>query len=345
MTGRGTALLLVLAAAATALAVAMGAVAVAAAVWFLAPTSAEVGVARTAVVIPEATPVRPTPPAPPPADPTAVATPTPIPPVDWPELPDVAAREPLLETESFAVHAADPDDELLARAVAAWGPRLEGILAEGAARAGRTLPRTPVHVVFDRAYDARCPARGLAAPAHDPPLTVVYLTPETTDAHVGGVLAHEIAHHISATESFVGDGILTEGVANWIASEAMLAWLGHASWDEAVHRFLLSGSYVSLTDPQPLSPSRFEDCIERRDRVYSIRTSFVDWLVANYGLETVLAMPYREVSADTADGGTVTHREPDYLTATGHRLPELERLWLEHVLGRGDVSTLMVRGK
>lgn len=269
---------------------------------------------------------------------STAAEPTPIPPVDWPELPNLAVRHPALATKHFEVHALDPNDEFLLGLVEEWGPQLEGILQHMAARLGRSLPRPPVRVAFARAYPARCPARGLASTGHDGPLLMVYAD-ETTDAvQVRAVLAHEIVHHLTSDDGFVGDGVLSEGIANYGAGELMLAWQGYPAWDEAVLDYLAEGNYVSITDPHGLSPDPGEDCIARRDRVYNTRTAFVSWLVESVGLETVLAMPFvlvadrdtatGEVLLDSETGQPRMVRRPDYRAATGHDLATLELLWL-----------------
>jgi hypothetical protein len=172
---------------------------------------------------------------------------------------------------------------------------------------------------------------------------MVYLRPDTSDEQVRGVLAHEIAHHLTATDDFVGDGILTEGLANWIAGDHMLRWAGAPSWDAIVVAHLMQGSYVSLTDGDALSPSVHEDCLERRDRVYAIRTSFVGWMIDRWGFDRVSAMPFREVRPEGSTDPEERVRLPDYEAATGHDLETLERLWLRDLLRSRSVGSLFVR--
>jgi hypothetical protein len=273
--------------------------------------------------------------------PTAEATVAP--PVDWRPLPTLAARTPIASSEHFRVFV-DPAGDVRLEAVARrWAPRLEAILAADERRFGRDLASI-VDVAFSPAYDARCPARGLASPASDPPLIVVYVPEDVMERYMSGVLAHEIGHHLTAGEDFVSDGILSEGLANWIAGPPMLAWMGLESWDSAVRAALAGGTYLSLTQPDVLSPLPAESCIARRDVVYALRTSFVGWMIRTYGLDTVRAMPYSEKRATDAMGTESITREPDYAAATGHSLRELERLWLEDVLVAGGVNTLQVRG-
>lgn len=253
-----------------------------------------------------------------------------MPAVDWPELPDLAERTPLERTPHFAVHAADLADAQLVERAHRWSPELESIYAGVSRRLGRELPSSPVNIVFTRSYDARCPARGLASPFNDPPLLMLFVNEDTPDAQIRAVLAHEMGHHLTMSEDFVGDGVLTEGIANWGASDLMLAWQGYLTWDAAVRDYLAAGDYVSIADDTALNPRPGEQCLLRRDRVYNIRTAFVDWLIRRYGLESVLAMPYIEVElpAPTGEDADVL-RIPDYKAATGHELRALEMLWLQ----------------
>lgn len=261
--------------------------------------------------------------------------------VDWPELPDLADRLPALTTDHFAVYANDPADALLAGLVETWGSELEGLLEVVGARLGRSLPVTPVAVVFARSYPARCPARGLASPDPERPLITIFAAEDTSPVQIRAVLAHEIVHQLTADRRFVGDGVLTEGIANWAAGDLMLAWQGYPSWDAATLDYLARRSYVSVADPTALNSRADEDCIARRDRAYNIRAAFVGWLVNRLGRETVLAMPYAERPERDPDSGAVLtdpdtgdvqmHREPDYLAATGYDLRTLELIWLREL--------------
>lgn len=262
----------------------------------------------------------------------AVAQPTLQPAVDWPDLPELGARTALTTTDHFAVYVAEDGDPLLSDLAAAWSPALEPILAYVSTRLGLALPHAPVDVVFARAYEAPCRARGLASPGGERPVIVLFAQESIGPRQVRAVLAHEIVHHLTANDRFVGDGILTEGLAHWGAGEMLLAWQGFRTWDDAVRRYLAQGRYVSITDDTALNPRPGDDCLERRDRVYNIRTAFVDWLIRSYGLETVLAMPYLERTLrDPETGEPYSVRVPDYEAATGQPLPVLEQRWLAEV--------------
>jgi hypothetical protein len=270
--------------------------------------------------------------APAPPEPTLPAA------VDWPQLPDLTGRTPRHTTAHFDVFPADGADAMLVAAADEWAPRLESILSAVSHRVHRDLPYPIVHVVFERGYEARCPARGLTSPVRANPLLMVYLTEETSELQIHAVLAHEMVHHLTARPEFVADGVLTEGIANWGGGESVLAWQSYPSWSSAVLGYLQHGDYVSLTEATSLNPRPNESCIDRRDRVYNTRAAFVDWLIDEVGLETVLAMPYLTVPdvdpatglvrRDGETGEPAMKRVPDYRAATGYDLPTLEILWL-----------------
>ncbi len=301
---------------------------------------------QAAPAVTEPSPAAPTAEPPPPGSagvPTAgpaLAAPTPeplAPPVDWPELPDLSHRQPLARTRHFAVYAVPGDDPLIVQAARAWTPELEALLADVAARLRLELPYPQVNVVFSRTYPARCPARGLTSARADRPLLMVYLDERTSERQIRAVLAHEMAHHLTARATFVGDGVLTEGIASWAASPWMLAWQGYGDWSDAVLHYLRQRAYVPLSDDAGLSPRPGEDCLVRRDRVYNVRAAFVGWLTEQIGLERVLAMPYLEVPAAVPTAGAAAgeateevplERRPDYRRATGYDLRTLELIWL-----------------
>ena len=259
--------------------------------------------------------------------------------VDWPTLPELTGREPITRTRHFRVFAEPESDPRLGRLVERWNPELEPLLDEVSRRlGGRLLSKAPVDLVFVPAYAARCPARGLAATYRDPPLLLVFVDASTDATQIRAVLAHEMAHHLSMDAAFVGDGVLTEGIANWAAGRHALAWQGVESWDAAVRGYLAAGSYVSITDDSALQPRPGEACIARRDRIYNIRTAFVGWLIGRIGLERVLAMPALELVLPDADGGTETRQLPDYAAATGLDLAALERLWLRQLRAAAPIE-------
>lgn len=262
--------------------------------------------------------------------------------VDWPATPDLKDRRPLAETAHFKVFA-EREDSLLEQTARAWSPRLEAILAADSRRLdGRTLA-DPVSVVFARRYTARCPARGLAATRDAPPLLMLFIDEQSGPVQIEAVLAHEMAHHLTLDDRFVGDAVLTEGIANWGGGAAVLRWQGQQSWPDAVRQYWRQGRYVSITDETALQPRLGEDCIARRDRVYNIRTAFVDWLVGRIGIDRVLAMPAASVVwTDPASGERRQRSLPDYEAAAGASLGELERRFLR-TLGLGGPEAMVLQ--
>lgn len=263
--------------------------------------------------------------------------------VNWPATPDLVDRRPLATSAHFRVFAADDGDDLLQARAEAWSGRLEEILdADRRRLPGRTLAGQ-VNVVFARRYEARCPARGLAATREAPPLLMVFIDERSSPVQIEAVLAHELAHHLTLDDRFVGDGVLTEGIANWGGGQAVLRWQGQSDWPSAVRATWRRGQYVSITDETALQPRDGEDCIARRDRVYNIRTAFVDWLIGRIGLETVLAMPAVSVTWTDAQSGEKRQRIlPDYETAAGASLGQLERSFL-FSLGLGGPEAMMLQ--
>lgn len=262
--------------------------------------------------------------------------------VDWPATPDLRDRSPLAETTHFKVFAAS-EDKLLAQQARAWSPRLESILAADSRRLGGRMLSTPVNLVFARRYEARCPARGLAATRDDPPLLMLFVDEQSGPVQIEAVLAHEMAHHLTLDDRFVGDAVLTEGIANWGGGDAVLRWQGLQRWQDAVRAYWRQGRYVSITDQTALQPRPGEDCIARRDRVYNIRTAFVDWLVGQIGIERVLAMPAVSVVwTDAASGERHQQSLPDYESAAGASLGDLERRFLR-ALGLGGPEAVMLQ--
>ncbi|MFQ5460630.1 MAG: hypothetical protein ACE5EL_07535, partial [Anaerolineae bacterium] len=265
---------------------------------------------------------------------SAAATPRPTQPVDWPELPDVETLDPVATTDHFRVYVAEADSPALQEAARAWSPHLEALLALLASRLRLPLGHGIVRVIFAPAYVAPCPARGLAYSRDEGPVIAAFVGPDTTTTQIRAVLAHEITHALTMTDDFVGDGVLTEGIANWAPGGIVRQWQGVDSWATAARASLADGTYVSVADPDGLSPAPGEDCLARRDRVYNVRAAFTEWLARRVGIETLVAMPARVIrEAQEGSAEPRVRREPDYEAATGFTLAELEAIWLAQLTG------------
>ena len=212
-------------------------------------------------------------------------------------------------------------------------------------------------------YDGRwhCPIRGLAflppfdlasvTMGRDPaPISAWIVADEETEAgQVIAVAAHELSHHVGyARFSLIGDLILVEGLATWLAQDTWLRWHGWDSLDEAVLGFLSAGTYIPFAQRHE-RPERASDadCLARRDTLYTEYASFVGFLIDRYGMDRF------EELTDTIPVTTIT-RSPsnltpapslvstpelvytppmaDYHAVYGRSLEELEQEWLRTLL-------------
>jgi hypothetical protein len=275
--------------------------------------------------------------------PARLATPRPTQPVDWPTIPELSELEPVLRTDAYVVYTTE-DSRVLQTYARRWERSVDGIAALVASRLGLAGERPMIHLVFAPAYRGDCPARGLATmrelgeptvEGEDVPMIAVFVDSSTSEDQVRAVIAHETAHAYTFARGFVGDGVLTEGVANWAPGGLVRRWQGVESWRAQALERLADGTYVSVADPAGLTPDPGEDCLARRDRVYNIRAAFTEWLVGRYGREMVLAMPSFEVQeAQEGSQEPVLRILPDYREATGFDLDELETIWLAELTGR-----------
>jgi hypothetical protein len=265
------------------------------------------------------------------ASPTA-APPLPTQPVDWPTVPPPESLPVLARTSNFRVYVSEPSDAALRATAERWTGTLETILTIDATHLGLTQPSSLVSVTFAPAYPAPCPARGLTSRGTEGPEVTIFVGPDTSDIQIRAVIAHELVHVLTMRDTFTGDGVLTEGIANWGAGSFMLQWQGYPSWEAAVIQELHDGTYVSIADPNGMAPAPGQDCLVRRDIVYNARAAFTGWLAQRIGLDTVLAMPRREVPR-RGNGETHTDIVPDYEAATGLSLAQLETVWLADISG------------
>ena len=86
----------------------------------------------------------------------------------------------------------------------------------------------------------QCPVRGVAITGRvsGPLQAWVVADDETPADQVIAVAAHEMAHHVGwARFGGIGDSLLAEGLATWLAQESWLRWHGWDSLDEAVRGF------------------------------------------------------------------------------------------------------------
>lgn len=187
----------------------------------------------------------------------------------------------------------------------------------------------------------QCPVRGVAITGRvSGPLQVWVVADDETPAdQVIAVAAHEMAHHVGrARFGGIGDRLLGEGLATWLAQDSWLRWQGWDSLDEAVRGFRSTGTYIPFAQrddsPGPVSDA---ECLAGRDTLYTEYASFVGFLIDTYGLERFeeLADTIATVTITVSPGApTPTPTRalrppmPDYQAVYGRSLEELEQEWL-----------------
>ena len=190
----------------------------------------------------------------------------------------------------------------------------------------------------------QCPVRGLAVTGRvsGPLQAWVVADDKTATDRVIAVSAHEIAHHVGwARFGGIGDGLLGEGLATWLAQDSWLRWHGWDSLDEAVRGFRSDGTYIPFAQ-RGESQGRVSDaeCLARRDTLYTEYASFVEFLIDTYGLVRFeeLAETIATVAITVGpDPPTPTPAQalrpptPDYQAVYGRSLEELEQEWLRRV--------------
>ncbi len=191
----------------------------------------------------------------------------------------------------------------------------------------------------------QCPVRGLAITGRvsGPSQAWVVADDETPAEQVIAVSAHEIAHHVGwARFGGIGDSLLVEGFATWLAQESWLRWHGWDSLDEAVRGFRSAGTFIPFDDrDERLGRVSDEACLARRDTLYTEYASFVGFLIDTYGMERFeeLAETIATVAVTFSPGPTAPASAqalrppmPDYKAVYGRSLEELEQEWLRMLI-------------
>ena len=190
----------------------------------------------------------------------------------------------------------------------------------------------------------QCPVRGLAITGRvsGPLQAWVVADDKTATDQVIAVAAHEIGHHFGrARFGGIGDSLLGEGIATWLARESWLRWHGWDSLDEAVRGFRSAGTYVPFAQRDEVQgPVSDEACLARRDTLYTEYASFVGFLIDGYGMvrfeelvETIatVAIMVRPGPPAPTPSQALRPAMPDYEAVYGRSLEELEQEWLRQL--------------
>lgn len=300
--------------------------------------------APPAVIPPRSTPARaPTP--------TAVTLPTRV----TREEPDPEPRRPreerrslieqylpraevVAETEHFVFYAQDgyfpvDMDWWLESAETAYDYVSDRVQARG---------KSKVQLAFMPPETNACPVRGLAA-QENPPSVLIYADENSSRDYLLAVLAHELGHAIPY-EGFPGglpdDTALTEGLATWASGRYWARWKRVSGLDALVRGYIREGTYEPLHENITMegiypwqngassagAQGGEDECLARRDRLYTQWGAFLGYLIDTYGWEK--AHRLFESPREEREGGRVISFPPDFQGVYGKALNQLEAEWL-----------------
>lgn len=199
-------------------------------------------------------------------------------------------------------------------------------------------PELRLTVRINPVGEGPCPVRAFAGYWNGSAGLIINLDPAWRVSELRRIVAHEVGHvyHFAArqgAEGPAGDGLLSEGLATWLAAPFWLADLGFESFAELVAFNRERGVYFPFVDDHELDLATLAgspaECLALRDALYSQRAAFVGFLIERYGLEAVLMATEQPV--DLLEVGPDRWEAPrlDYEAAFGLPLAELERAWLE----------------
>lgn len=138
-----------------------------------------------------------------------------------------------------------------------------------------------------------CPVRGIAVTGKDaqPARATIFITDQTSREQILGITAHEVAHlfHFGAFGAGQPNLSLSEGLATWAAGKYWEAW-HKESPTQFVRSTRKDGRYVPPADlfrdeVWANSTATGAECVAQRDLRYTSVAAFLDFLIANYGLE------------------------------------------------------------
>ncbi|MDP9350990.1 MAG: hypothetical protein M3P51_05560 [Chloroflexota bacterium] len=266
--------------------------------------------------------------------PTGVATQTPVPTVTPTPRPATPAPSPTLSLPSgFEVLDPTGRHPREVRLVRSLLPEMLEYLED---RTGEQL-QPPVKVVVStiRRGD-RCAVRGLALPSAGQ--IYIYVGEGVSDAQIATALPHELAHvlHEQVAGGNVASVTLAEGFATYAQGRYWPLWDEATGFQGAVRRFREEGSYM------PLTRSTLPCDTDTRDRIYTERAAFVEWLIKGYGRERFLRVNRLSASPEDSElqedelpyiEPPVLEENPTYEHAHwkevyGKDLGELEQEWL-----------------
>jgi hypothetical protein len=200
-----------------------------------------------------------------------------------------------------------------------------------------------IAVTFRRPSTEPCRARGLFV-SERPYRIFIFADEQTSRDQLLGVLAHETGHYLHTVGDLPGTTwAFTEGIATWASGEYWNAWHNSPSLAATVQRYRERGQFMPLYEnfqsPQQSAPETTagasDDCLVRRDILYTEWASFLDYLIEKYGWEKLHIL--FESPDSERRRREVIFTPPDFEAVYGLSLNQLEAAWLEH-LTRSEVQ-------
>ncbi len=200
-----------------------------------------------------------------------------------------------------------------------------------------------ITLYFRQPSEHPCPARGLTMLA-EPPEIIIFADDETSQEQLLGVMAHEIGH-VFLVHGFdpplSSNRTLNEGLATWASQQYWNAWHGWETLADGVQSFKESSTYLPLYDNVELrdvyrsnsQPS--DECLERRDILYTEWAAFQDYLIQEYGMDKLIALYETTIpNVEETDTGeeVIVGAPPDYQAIYGQALNQLETAWLQSLV-------------
>lgn len=175
---------------------------------------------------------------------------------------------------------------------------------------------------------------------NDPlPMIVIFADENTDPKEISALLAHELGHvlqHVAVERGRSIQSIFLEGFATWAAGPYWLEWQGVASFRSAVVSYITAETYLPLHENEFLDTlseeavARFgQDCLNRRDVIYTEWAAFIEYLAEEHGRERLYAL-LRTTPLVSPDEATPFMR-PNFPAVYGSSLERLEAAWLEKV--------------
>ena len=199
-----------------------------------------------------------------------------------------------------------------------------------------------VMVAFDTPNTGPCLSRGwtMVPPDDSPPLIVIFADESTNAKQIIGALAHELGHVLQHDAIEGGrsiQSIFNEGFATWAAGPYWLDWQNATSFQSTVASYITAGTYLPLHENDGFLDTLSEDavakfgqdCLKRRDAIYTEWAAFIEYLVEEHGRPKLYSL--FQTAPLVSDDEASPFLRPNFRAVYGRSLEQLEAAWLEKV--------------